>query len=236
MTCDHARMRTAAEIDDVGPPPALPKVVRTPLMVVAALAAVAVTVLGIAFAGEKTGTALDTSIQLGLWRLGSPWREIGKLVDFAAEPVGIVLVLGCVFLVLRRLGHHRGAVLAVVGTGASVTVTTALKPLVGRDINQGFLAYPSGHTATATAVSLVCVLVVVHRRRLRATTATLLTAALVVPVAAAMAWAQVLENSHYPTDTVGGFCVALVMVPLTARLIDAIADRHRERLRPDPDA
>jgi membrane-associated phospholipid phosphatase len=230
VTCDHARMRTAAEIDDVGPPPALPKVLRLPLLVVAALAAVAVTVLGIAFAGEKTGTTLDTSVQLGLWRLGSPWREIGSVVDFAAEPVGIVLVLGCVVLVLRRLGHHRAAVLAVLGTGASVTVTTALKPLVGRDINQGFLAYPSGHTATATAVSLVCVLVVVHRRRLRATTGMLLAAAVVVPVAAAMAWAQVLENSHYPTDTVGGFCVALTMVPLTARVIDLAADRFATQL------
>jgi membrane-associated phospholipid phosphatase len=48
----------------------------------------------------------------------------------------------------------------------------------------------------------------------------------VVPLlaAAAMAWAQVLLNAHYPTDTVGGFCAALAVVPAVAWTIDRVAD------------
>jgi membrane-associated phospholipid phosphatase len=40
-----------------------------------------------------------------------------------------------------------------------------------------------------------------------------------------MAWAQVLLNAHYPTDTLGGFCAALAVVPLVAWTIDRVADR-----------
>lgn len=225
MTRDPSRVRVAGGTDEVRPPPAIPERARRPLAVVSVLAAVAATALGVAFAGATTGTALDTSVQSGLWRLGSPWREIGKAVDFTAEPVGIVLVLAGAMLVLHAAGHRRAALLALAGTGASVAVTTILKPVVGRDINNGFLAFPSGHTATATSIALVCALVVLQRRRLGSVAGMLLAAAIVVPVAAAMAWAQVLENSHYPTDTIGGFCVALVMVPLTARVIDLAADR-----------
>ncbi|MGH3762033.1 phosphatase PAP2 family protein [Actinophytocola sp.] len=225
MTGDPSGARGCAESGDARPVPALPERARVLMAIVATLAAIAVTVLGVAFAGTDTGTAFDTSVQSGLWRLGSPWREIGRIVDVTAEPVGIVPVLACVMLVLRALGHRRGAVLALAGTAASVAVTTALKPVVGRDINNGFLAFPSGHTATATSIALVCALAVLHRHRVGPVTGVLLAAAIVIPAAVAMGWAQVLENSHYPTDTVGGFCVALVMVPLTGRLIDVVADR-----------
>lgn len=39
----------------------------------------------------------------------------------------------------------------------------------------------------------------------------------------AMAWAQVYLNAHYPTDALGGFCAALVVVSTTAALIDQVA-------------
>jgi undecaprenyl-diphosphatase len=216
-------------IEAVRPPPALPRQLATPLAVVAVLAAATVVVLGIVFAQDTTGTAFDTFAQQHLWRLGSPWYQLAELIDFTAEPVGVVLVLGVLLLVLRRLGHGRAMLLLLAGTAASVVTTTALKPLVGRDINNGFLAFPSGHTATATSIALVCVLVIVQRRRLGATAGMLLAAAVVIPAAAAMAWAMVVENSHYPTDTLGGFCVALVMVPLTARVIDVVVDRRLRR-------
>jgi undecaprenyl-diphosphatase len=47
-----------------------------------------------------------------------------------------------------------------------------------------------------------------------------------VPAAAVMAWAQVLLNAHYPTDTFGGFCATLAVVPAVAWAIDWIADRR----------
>jgi membrane-associated phospholipid phosphatase len=202
--------------------PALPAPARVPLAVVAVCAAVAVAVLGVLFAGETNGTAFDAWIRSPLVDWHTPWRQLALVVDYTAEPFGGALTLVAVVLVCLRLGHRRAAVLAVVGPGCSVAVTTTLKPLVGRDINQGFLAYPSGHTATATAFALVLMLVYVQRRGKGVP----LLAVVTLVGGFAMAWAQVLLNAHYPTDTIGGFCAALAIVPAVAWAIDRVAARR----------
>lgn len=175
-------------------------------------------VLGIVFAGESVGAAVDLGIRADLRALGSPWHQIALVIDWTGEPVGAAVVLATLIIVFLRNGNRRAAALAVVGPAASVVVTSGMKPLVGRTINDGFLSYPSGHTASATAFTLVVLL---------ASGAGLwLTAVLTVAAAVAMAWAQVLLNAHYPTDTLGGFCAAVAVVPLVAYVIDRLADRR----------
>ncbi|OLF15801.1 hypothetical protein BU204_20065 [Actinophytocola xanthii] len=210
-------------------PPALPTAVRTPLAVAAVCGAVALVVLGVLFAGQTSGTAFDAWIRSPLMELHAPWRQIALVVDYTAEPVGGALVLGTLTLVFLRLGHRRAALLTVLGTGTSIAITTGLKPVVGRDINNGFFAFPSGHTATATAFALVAMLVLVQRRRLRATPATALVAAVTLTAAVVMAFAQVLLNAHYPTDTIGGFATAVAVVPAVGHAIDRVADRAQGR-------
>jgi undecaprenyl-diphosphatase len=75
----------------------------------------------------------------------------------------------------------------------------------------------AANTATATAFALVATL---------AAGRLWLTAVVTVLAAAAMAWAQVLLNAHYPTDTLGGFCAALAVVPAVAWAIDWVAARR----------
>jgi len=41
-----------------------------------------------------------------------------------------------------------------------------------------------------------------------------------------MAWSQVALGTHYPTDTIGGFCTAMAVVPATAWLVDWFAGRR----------
>ncbi len=204
---------------------ALPARIGPPLGVTSALAAVVLVVLGFLFAGESAGAAVDVGIREDLRALGSPWRQLALVVDWTGEPVGATVVLATLVIVLLRAGHRRAAVLAVAGPAAAVAVTTGMKPLVGRTINDGFLSFPSGHTASATAFALVVMLVVVRRRTAAAGMA--LTGIVTVVAALVMAWAQVLLNAHYPTDTVGGFCAALAVVPLVAWVIDRLADRRR---------
>ena len=195
---------------------------RFPLAVTAVCAALTVAVLGVLFAGRTTGTGADEWARSALMGAGSPWHQLALAVDFTAEPVGGALTLGLLVVACLLAGQRRGAVLAVVGTGGSIAVTTALKPLVGREINGGFLAYPSGHTATATALALVAMLVFT---RGRAATA-VVTAVVTVAAGAAMAWSQVLLNAHYATDTLGGFATALAVVPATALAVDHLAGRR----------
>lgn len=206
-------------------PSALPAPVRRPLAVVSLTSAVVVAVLGVLFANATTGTPFDVSVRSALLDVGAPWRQLSLIVDWTAEPVGGVVVFATLAVVCLRLGQRRAAVLAVAGPAVTVAVTTALKPLVGREINDGFLAYPSGHTASTTAVTLVAVLVFVQRRELGGGKGMTLVAGYTVVAAFVMAWAQVLLNAHYPTDTIGGFCTALAVVPPTAWLLDRVADK-----------
>lgn len=196
--------------------PALPERARKPLLVAAVAGAVALVVLSFLFAHQTVGTAADLAIRGSLVDLHSPWRQLALIVDYTAEPVGAVIMFTTLVLVFRKLGHHRAAFLVLAGPGLAIVLTTGLKPVVGREINDGFLAFPSGHTATATAVTLVAMLVVVQRGRAN------VAVALVVATAAglAMALAQVLLNAHYPTDTLGGYATALAAVPTAGWVTD----------------
>lgn len=196
---------------------ALPARLGAPLGVVSVCAAVVLVVLGFLFAGESVGTPIDLSIRSYLRSLEQPWHSIALVIDWTGEPVGAGVVLLTLVIVFLRKGNRRAALLAVLGPGAAVVVTSGVKPLVGRTINDGFLSYPSGHTATATAFALVAVFFVLGRREGGYWL-------LCIPLLAAvvMAWAQVLLNAHYPTDTLGGFCAALAVVPAVAWAIDRV--------------
>jgi membrane-associated phospholipid phosphatase len=201
---------------------ALPARVGPPLAVVSVFAAIALVVLGFLFAGQSAGAPVDVGIRAYLRSLEQPWHQIALVIDWTGEPVGYGVALVTMVIVFLRKGNRRSAVLAVVGTAAAVAVTTGMKPLVGRTINDGFLSFPSGHTATATAFALVATLPI---GRLW------LTAVVAVLAAATMAWAQVLLNAHYPTDTLGGFCAALAIVPVVAWAVDVAMDRLEARTR-----
>lgn len=199
---------------------ALPARSAAPLAVVSVLAAVALVVLGLLFAADASGAPVDVGIRSYLRSLDQPWHSIALIIDWTGEPVGYTVVLVTFVIVFLRKGNRRSAILAVAGTAAAVAVTTGLKPLVGRTINDGFLSFPSGHTATATAFALVATL---------AAGRLWLTAIVAVLAAATMAWAQVLLNAHYPTDTLGGFCAALAIVPAVAWVVDKAVDRVEAR-------
>jgi membrane-associated phospholipid phosphatase len=197
---------------------ALPDRVARPLGVVSVLAAVTLVTLGFLFAGQSVGVSMDIGVRADLRALGEPWHQIALVIDWTGEPVGATLIFVTLVVVFLRKGNRRAALFAVAGPTAAVVVTTAMKPLVGRTINDGFLSFPSGHTASATAFALVVTMVVARRLWVMALVTVL--------AAAAMAWAQVLLNAHYPTDTIGGFCAALAVVPAVAWTIDRIADRR----------
>lgn len=206
------------------PEPALPPPLRRPVAGLALLAAIAGTVLAAFTAGQATAGHLDARVQFAVQRTLPSARPGALLVDLIGEPVGaatLVTLLAAICLILRR---GRLAVLAVAGPALSAVATTLLKPVVGRTINGGFLAYPSGHTAVATALALVLALLTIGVLGFRMVTALLVLLAAVGTAGAAMAWSQVALNAHYPSDAFGGFCVALSMVPAMAFAIDRMAD------------
>lgn len=157
-TAGNRRRAAARRRVESGPPPALPPALRRPLLLLAVAAAALAGLLAARYAGESAAGDTDRWLQDRL--IGQPsWAHLpAVLVDFVAEPIGAALSLavlgGCCLLVRRP----RLAMLAVAGPLLSGATTTALKAPVGRTINGEYLAYPSGHTAVATALGLVLAL------------------------------------------------------------------------------
>ncbi|MFD5082780.1 phosphatase PAP2 family protein [Kitasatospora sp. NPDC058406] len=215
-------------------PVVLPPALRVGLGSIAALAALVVVLLGIRYGDAGGPGRADAWILTAVDGAGPPWRYVALATDSLGEPVGAAtlvaaLVTGC--LLLRR---PRAAVFLVVGVGISVGATTLLKHLVGRTIHGGYLSYPSGHTAFATALALVVAMLATRGRgrdrpRLRPKAGPQLVGAAALVAGAAMGWAQVALGAHYPTDALGGWCTALAVVPATAWAVDRVAEVARRK-------
>jgi undecaprenyl-diphosphatase len=137
----------------------------------------------------------------------------------------VVVLAFALSAVCLLLGRRRLAVLAVVGPGLTGVCTTLLKPALGRTIEGGF-AFPSGHTGGATSLGLVLALVVISLLRPGRGGGLAILAAGGLVVGGGVGAAMIASNSHYPTDTLGGFCTAVAVVCSAALVLDRMAE-HR---------
>jgi undecaprenyl-diphosphatase len=156
----------------------------------------------------------------------SPARWIIGLAD----PLPLAVIATALAVLCLLAGRRRLAVLALIGPVATGLATVVLKPLIDRT-KDGDLAYPSGHTGTATALALVAGLLLVAVLHLHRWAAAALVSAVTVAAGVVMSVAMTLTDYHYLTDTVGGFCTALSIVLGLALLLDRRSETAR--LRPD---
>ncbi|MER7949445.1 phosphatase PAP2 family protein [Streptomyces sp. NPDC096079] len=211
-------------------PEVLPASLRGWLGPVAALAALAVVALGVLYAGHGGPGKADRWIQPMPDDVDPRWWDLAHAVDFLGEPAGAASLVAAAVALCLLLRSPRAAVLVVAGVGLSVATTTLLKPVVGRTIHgDDNLSYPSGHTAFLTAFALTAALLLAARLGLGRAVGTLLVLVAALLGGAAMGWAQVVLSAHYPTDTLGGWCTALAVVPATAWLVDRAAGRMAGR-------
>lgn len=127
------------------------------------------------------------------------FAEVGS--EYRGLVLACLLVLGLV--VFRQM---RAALLCTLVVGTSLTTVMALKPAFHRPplmpSNEGY--FPSGHAAGSLAVGAALVLLAWPTRWRWPVLA-------VTPVSLALYGAAlVYSRSHYPSDVVGGWCVALV--------------------------
>jgi membrane-associated phospholipid phosphatase len=179
---------------------------RTPALQLLASGAVAAAIHVLAFTPGPF--ARMDALALGLGPLDGSTTAIRLATALADtfDPLPYALLLLAV--VAAAVLHHRaraGALASAVMLGAPIT-TEILKRLLAhpRSADAPYLppdAWPSGHTTAAAAFAIALVLVTPppHRRRVIA-------AGLVLVVAVGIA--LVALRSHFPSDVLGGLCVA----------------------------
>jgi membrane-associated phospholipid phosphatase len=212
--------------------PALPPSARPLLVALVPISIVVVVVLGAVHAGDTAAGPVDRWVRLLVVARLFPSASDAFMVDYLGEPVGALLITVGLVACCLQLRHGRLAVVAVAAPVAAVAVPTMLKPVVDRRIHAGYLSYPSGHTAMITAAAVVVGLLVVDRLRRGAVVSSLVIVGVCVVAGGRMAFAQITLDAHYPTDTLGGFCVGLAVVPVAALIVDRLADVRAGRVEP----
>lgn len=193
----------------------LPPGLRAPAAAVSVLALLVFGFFAARYADDSSAGRLDRHVE----RLVDDGPSLPGAVVFLGNPITVAVLAVLIAVLAIALGHRRLAVLAIVGPGLTGVATTALKPLVGRTIDGG-LAFPSGHTGGATALGVVAALLLIAVLRTATGISALLIAGGAVVSGGVMALALVSDRIHYPTDTVGGFCVAVAVVLTSALVIE----------------
>jgi membrane-associated phospholipid phosphatase len=191
-----------------------------------------VVALGLLFHGQAGPDAFDQAADasvvtffaghhgLLLW-LALPGTVIPAIVISAA------IAAGC--LIARRLN---GAVLAVITVPAAAALDDALLKHLFHRTYLGYLAFPSGHTTAATALTAtlaVLLLVPPQRTQTRRPRAALV--ALACAVTVTVATAVVGLRWHYLTDTVAGAAVGIAVVMALALVLDVTRRPGRRHAR-----
>jgi undecaprenyl-diphosphatase len=197
---------------------------RRPALIAGMVAWGIAVVLGAAVAGQRHAGTIDRTI---IHRVHATVGDGHGLAAVLLAPTDTVVIgaaalaLIVAALVLRRWDI---AVLAVVTPTICVgMVDLAFKPLFGRRLH-GLLSYPSGHAVAAVAVYTVAVLTLISIvrppwRHVAVVGWGLLTVVIMVGL--------IGMNWHYPTDTVGGVCVAVGVVLPCALGTDAYLSYRR---------
>jgi membrane-associated phospholipid phosphatase len=207
--------------------PALPRRIYAPLATAGVLGAVVAVTLGVVFEGQATGSILDGRLAaaLELPTSFSPAFAVSVTMQKLADPIPAALLILLLVGTCLWCGRSRLAVLAVAGPGAADMIVILMKHLVGRTIHHGNLTYPSTHTAQIAAFAMVTSLLASALLDLEAGAVAVLVLGAAAASGLVMGWALVAGSVHYATDTLGGFCVAVAVVPAAAWCTDLVADR-----------
>ncbi|HEY4454355.1 MAG TPA: phosphatase PAP2 family protein [Pseudonocardiaceae bacterium] len=202
----------------------IPRRMRLPAVVVATSAWGIAVVVGVLVAGQRHADPIDRTLidQVHAAVGNGAGLAVFLLVPTDTDVIGAAMALLAGVALCRRRWDI--ALLAVATPVACVAITElALKPLFARRL-YGLFSYPSGHAVASIAVYTVAILAFASAasklRRCFAIVGWIVLVAVVITGLVGM-------NCHYPTDAVGGVCVAVGVVLPCAILTDALHRRRR---------
>ncbi len=202
-------------------PPILAPPLRRPAFGGALLGAGVVLVLGVRYAGDSTAGSVDQRVRAAVDRIPAGRGGLADLVWSVGDPVSVAVIASLLAGVSLLAGRRRLATVALAGPFLTGLCTILLKPVFDRTFDgNGGLAFPSGHTAAISALTVVAMLGVAGLLRLSPRWSVILVAAGVLTVGSGTALALTAIDLHYPTDTAGGLGLALAVVLGTSLCVD----------------
>lgn len=176
--------------------------------------------VGGALALRYEGTSYPGRVDREITTALSGWPAwLRGVVDLGDPgPLAVLILVVALGAVVAR----RGVLFALVAPVLAVLFSHSIaKPLVGRTIGEG-LAYPSTHMTGVGAV-LTVIMVLIAAQRSWPTRVRLAVLPVLLVIAAVYAGTLSAMAFHYPTDTIGGLCLAVAVVLVCALLNDAVA-------------
>jgi membrane-associated phospholipid phosphatase len=184
--------------------------------------------LSILVAEYDAPTRLDRTADRLAWStLDNP---VFDRIDVYFQQLGdlshLVVLVAVVTLALLAARWWSAALLVVLSTVLATAVTKlVLKPLVGRHYDD-VLSFPSTHVTSVAAVALAVAVVMLSGRGPRRVWVQVSVACIAVATAVTSSVAVVAERTHYTTDTIAGWCVAVAVVLAVALTIDRVNVRR----------
>jgi undecaprenyl-diphosphatase len=176
-----------------------------------------------------SGAAHGYGVAHPVWVAG--WR----LVTHLGDSVTLVLVAIATVVLLLRRGLRREAVLVPLAALATQLASVVVRePLARARPVGGFVAthswaFPSGHTLHSATAALVAVQLLWPYLKQRARW---LTAAGAGVLAALVGVSRVMLLAHWPSDVLGGWLLAVAVVPALFSASAAVRRRRPPRARP----
>ena len=185
--------------------------------------AILVAALGALFAGQSTADAFDRAVDSPVITVFAGHRGLALWLAFPGSMIPAVVLTAALAIGCLLTGRRRGAVLAILAVPVTAVITDwLLKPLVHRTYI-GQVVYPSGHTATISALAAtVTVLLLASPRPAAAGPLRVLILAVACLAVAAVVIGVIAVRFHYFTDTVAGAAVGIGTVCGLALVLDLI--------------
>src|SRR5437867_337822 len=115
--------------------------------------AILVAALGALFAGQSTADAFDRAVDSPVITVFAGHRGLALWLAFPGTTIPAVALTAVIAIACLVTGRRSGAVLAILAVPVTAGLTDGLiKPLVDRTYI-GQVVYPSGHTATISALA-----------------------------------------------------------------------------------
>ncbi len=209
-------------------PSILPPELRRPATIAVLIAATLFLGLAVSYAGDDGSGRLDAAVAALTREYLAPFRGLFSLIQRLGAPT--LVGVACVALAVVCLWLRRPWLAALAASGPVLTglATIVLKPVIGRT-RSGDFAFPSGHAAGLSAIAVVLAVIVISFAGARVYRVAVLAAAGALLAGTVIGFAVATRGGHYATDTIGSFCLAIVVVVGIALLIDVLRARRAHR-------